>query len=102
MLILGTLFEGAIAKMTQLSFIDYRLFPGGPGSYIFHLNSECCMYTEQRIAAFEEDEFSIPIDEISNVSYVIANWLADGMVVRIQHPLPYGFFLIILDRFTDS
>jgi hypothetical protein len=62
MLILGTLFVGAIAKMTELSFIDYRLFPGGP-------------------AAFEELEFSIPIDEISNVSYVIANWLADGMVI---------------------
>lgn len=31
--ILGTLFIGAIAKMTQLSFIDYRLFPGGPGSF---------------------------------------------------------------------
>jgi len=60
--ILGTLFVGAIAKMTQFSFIDYRLFPGGP-------------------AAFEELEFSIPVDEISNVSYVIANWLADGMVV---------------------
>jgi len=60
--ILGTLFIGAIAKMTQLSFIDYRLIPGGP-------------------AAFEEEEFSIPIDEISNVSYVIANWLADGMVI---------------------
>jgi len=60
--ILGTLFIGALAKMTQLSFVDYRLFPGGP-------------------AAFEEQEFSIPIDEISNVSYVIANWLADGMVI---------------------
>jgi uncharacterized membrane protein YidH (DUF202 family) len=34
--ILGTLFVGALAKMTQLSFIDYRLFPGGPGS--FHQN----------------------------------------------------------------
>jgi hypothetical protein len=33
--ILATLFLAAIAKMTQLSFIDYRLFPGGPGSYIF-------------------------------------------------------------------
>ena len=33
--ILGTLFVGAIAKMTQLSFIDYRLFPGGPCSFLF-------------------------------------------------------------------
>jgi uncharacterized membrane protein YidH (DUF202 family) len=33
MLILGTLFVGAIAKMTELSYVDYRLFPGGPGSF---------------------------------------------------------------------
>ena len=34
MLILGTLFVGAIAKMTELSYVDYRLFPGGPGSFL--------------------------------------------------------------------
>lgn len=30
MLLFGTLYVGAAAKMTELSFIDYRLFPGGP------------------------------------------------------------------------
>jgi len=58
----GTLIVGAGAKFTQLSFIDGRLFPGGP-------------------SAFEQAQFSIPIDEIANVSYVLATWLADGMVV---------------------
>jgi hypothetical protein len=33
--ILGTFTMAFRAKMTQYSFIDYRLFPGGPGSYIF-------------------------------------------------------------------
>ncbi len=30
MLLFGTLYVAAAAKMTELSFIDYRLFPGGP------------------------------------------------------------------------
>lgn len=29
--IFGTLYLAAGAKMTELSFVDYRLFPGGPG-----------------------------------------------------------------------
>ncbi|KAF8162561.1 hypothetical protein B0H34DRAFT_691776 [Crassisporium funariophilum] len=58
----GTLIVGAGARFTQLSFIDGRLIPGGP-------------------SAFEQVEFSIPVDEIANVSYVLATWLADGMVV---------------------
>ncbi|PPQ94610.1 hypothetical protein CVT25_011404 [Psilocybe cyanescens] len=61
---LGTLIIGAGSKMTQLSFIDYRMIPGGP-------------------AVFEEVEFSIPIDEIANVAYVLANWFADGMVLQV-------------------
>jgi uncharacterized membrane protein YidH (DUF202 family) len=32
MLILGTVYVGSVAKMTELSFIDYPIFPGGPGS----------------------------------------------------------------------
>jgi uncharacterized membrane protein YidH (DUF202 family) len=35
LLIVGTLYMGSIAKMTELSFIDYRLFPGGPGYFSF-------------------------------------------------------------------
>jgi uncharacterized membrane protein YidH (DUF202 family) len=32
MFIFGTVYVGSIAKMGELSFIDYRMFPGGPGS----------------------------------------------------------------------
>jgi hypothetical protein len=42
--ILGTLFVGAIAKMTELSFIDYRLIPGGPGSFSSKLDLEKVVY----------------------------------------------------------
>jgi hypothetical protein len=42
--ILATLFIGAIAKMTQLSFIDYRLIPGGPGSFSFKSGLENIVY----------------------------------------------------------
>jgi uncharacterized membrane protein YidH (DUF202 family) len=42
--ILGTLFIGALAKMTQLSFIDYRLFPGGPGSFSSKYDLECIVF----------------------------------------------------------
>ncbi|KAF8877561.1 hypothetical protein CPB84DRAFT_1794780 [Gymnopilus junonius] len=58
----GTLFFVSTARMTQLSFIDNRLYPGGP-------------------AAFEKDMFSIPVNELGNVTFVLANWFADALVV---------------------
>ena len=42
--ILGTLFVNAIAKMTQLSFINYRLIPGGPGSFSSKSGAEIIVY----------------------------------------------------------
>ncbi|KAJ7670412.1 hypothetical protein B0H14DRAFT_1027016 [Mycena olivaceomarginata] len=60
--ILATLFEGSLAKYVQLAFIEDRNFPGGPGAY-------------------EAAMFSIPVDEIGNVAFVLTNWLSDGLVV---------------------
>lgn len=34
MFILGTLIIGAGSKFTQMSFIDYRMIPGGPGTFL--------------------------------------------------------------------
>ena len=53
---------GSLAKFTQLAFIDNRNFPGGP-------------------SAFENDEFSIPVDELGNVAFVLNNWLCDAVIV---------------------
>lgn len=62
MFIMGTLFMAACAEMTQLSFVDNRNYSGGPAQY-------------------ESDMFSIPVDNLGNVAYVVANWLADGLLV---------------------
>ena len=69
--ILGTLFMGSLAKYTQLAFIDNRNFPGGPSAY-------------------ENAMFSIPIDEIGNVSFVLANWLCDAVIVSLALFLSCG------------
>ncbi|KAJ7622539.1 hypothetical protein FB45DRAFT_838605 [Roridomyces roridus] len=58
----ATLFQGSIAKFVQLAFIEQRDFPGGP-------------------AIFEADEFSIPVDKIGNVAFVLTNWFSDALVV---------------------
>ncbi|KZT03126.1 uncharacterized protein LAESUDRAFT_762120 [Laetiporus sulphureus 93-53] len=62
MFILGSTFMGACMEMTQLSFIQYRNFPGGPSEY-------------------ENVEFSIPVDEAGNVAFILTNWCADALIV---------------------
>ncbi|SJL04988.1 uncharacterized protein ARMOST_08359 [Armillaria ostoyae] len=58
----ATMFVAGSSTMAQYSFIDYRLFPGGP-------------------AAFEEVMFSLPVSEMGNVAFVLSNWFADAVVV---------------------
>jgi hypothetical protein len=62
--ILNTLFIAANSQFTQLAFIDDRNYPGGP-------------------AQFENDMWSIPIDEVNNVVFVLQNWMNDGMIVSV-------------------
>lgn len=64
MFILGTLYVASSSKSAELTFIDDRNFPGGP-------------------AAFEIVNFSIPINFMGSVVFVIANWLADALMVCI-------------------
>ncbi|KIJ57991.1 hypothetical protein HYDPIDRAFT_163675 [Hydnomerulius pinastri MD-312] len=59
---LGTLFMVALAAFTQMAFIDDRNYPGGPN-------------------AFENNMFSIPVDDSGNAAFVLSNWLADALVV---------------------
>jgi hypothetical protein len=83
--ILGTFYIGSLAKMTELGFIDYRLFPGGPGFFPFSSSLETlCNDDYHNIAAFEKQEFSLPISHIGNISVVIANWLVHGLMVRMD------------------
>jgi len=60
--LLGTIFMIALAAFTQMAFIDNRNYPGGPNAY-------------------EENMFSIPIDNMGNVTFVLSNWLSDALVV---------------------
>jgi hypothetical protein len=62
MFTLGTLFIGSNSQFTQLAFINDRNFPGGP-------------------SAWEVEMFSISVDEISNVSFVLADWCATALMV---------------------
>lgn len=64
MFVLGSLFLWSNALFTQLAFINNRGYPGGPSAY-------------------EEEMFSIGVDAIGNVSYIVANWLSDSMLVRL-------------------
>ncbi|KAG1790846.1 uncharacterized protein HD556DRAFT_681706 [Suillus plorans] len=60
--ILGTLFMATLADFTQLAFIQYRDYPGGPN-------------------AFENNMFGIPVDMVGNVCGVLMMALSDGLVV---------------------
>ncbi|KAG1812181.1 uncharacterized protein BJ212DRAFT_1483356 [Suillus subaureus] len=60
--IFSTLFMAALADFTQLAFIQYRDYPGGPN-------------------AFENNMFGIPVDNLGNVCGFLTMILSDGLVV---------------------
>ena len=64
MFTLGSLFLGSNSQFTQLAFINDRDFPGGPN-------------------AWEVAMFSISVDEISNVSFVLADWCSTALMVSL-------------------
>ncbi|KAK0210109.1 hypothetical protein DFS33DRAFT_1270205 [Desarmillaria ectypa] len=55
------MFVAGSSTMAQYSFIDCRLFPGGP-------------------SAFEEIMFSLPVSEMGNAAFVLSNWFVDAVV----------------------
>ncbi|KAG1829614.1 hypothetical protein EV424DRAFT_1507195 [Suillus variegatus] len=60
--ILSTLFMVSLADFTQLAFIQYRDFPGGPN-------------------AFENIMFRLPVDSLGNVSGFLMIILSDALVI---------------------
>ncbi|KXN87292.1 hypothetical protein AN958_08981 [Leucoagaricus sp. SymC.cos] len=56
--VLSVLTMGSMLEFTQLSFIDGRIIPGGP-------------------ATFENQMFSLPIDNLGNVVIVLTSWFCD-------------------------
>jgi len=63
MFVLGTIYVGTTTHATMVSYVYYANFPGGPSAY----NNLVL--------------FSAPIGIINTISYVLANWLADAMLV---------------------
>lgn len=63
--LLGILYMAGLLQFTQQSFIDDRLYPGGPNAY-------------------EEVMFSIPVDMLANVIMVLLTWMCDIINVFIH------------------
>ncbi|KAG2132048.1 hypothetical protein DEU56DRAFT_953015 [Suillus clintonianus] len=57
----GSLFMDSNPQFTQLAFINDRNYPGGPSTW-------------------EVEMFSISLDEISNVSFVLADWCSTALM----------------------
>lgn len=61
--LMGTINMACNTKMNQLMFIDNRDFPGGPNAWFF-------------------TNYNSGINTAGNAAYIIANFLADGLLVR--------------------
>ena len=69
--VLGTIFTACNLRVRQLSYIDNRNFPGKPpllppGPIGYTLFSQ-----------------SRPVSMLSNTSFTLANWMADGLLVSL-------------------
>ena len=62
-----------------MSFIDYRLYPGGPGEPPSFLVTR--VITLGFVAGFQVDFFALPVNAMANVAAAMANWLSEGLIV---------------------
>ncbi|RDB26405.1 hypothetical protein Hypma_006562 [Hypsizygus marmoreus] len=61
-LILATVGAGTNIKFIEMTYIDYRNYPGGPNAFTFDL-------------------YGTPINVADFTAFVLVNWLTDGMMV---------------------
>jgi len=73
MFIFGTIYVATTTQATMVSYVYFANFPGGPSAY----NNLVL--------------FSAPVGIINTVSYVLANWLADAMLLWRLIVLFQGF-----------
>jgi hypothetical protein len=59
----GTIFTGMNINSSKVAFIDNRNFPGGPEAYVLSI-------------------YSSPIQLTPNIVFILANWMADALLVR--------------------
>ncbi|KIK52787.1 hypothetical protein GYMLUDRAFT_49747 [Collybiopsis luxurians FD-317 M1] len=70
-LVLATVALGANLKFNEMTFIDYRNYPGGPNQFTI-------------------DYYSTPVNMMDFATYTVMTWFADGLVI-------FRFY-IIFDR----
>ena len=63
-IILNTLNLAGATSFAQMAFIDNRNYPGGPSQY-------------------ENDFYFVTLNTMCNISYMLGNWLADGLMVSL-------------------
>ncbi|KAM5531778.1 hypothetical protein V8D89_014548 [Ganoderma adspersum] len=73
---MGTIDVACNTRMTQLMFIDNRAYPGGPNAWF---------------SAF----YSIGVNTAGNTSYVVANALADGVLLWRTYTIWNSFWVIL-------
>lgn len=67
-------------RMTQLAFIDYRNYPGGPGVFV-------------------ELDDSFRVNVLGDAAYAVNEWLVDGLLVSTSRvtPVMTGLILSLAD-----
>ena len=76
MFIFGTMYVATTTQATTVSYVYHSDFPGGPSAY----NNFVL--------------FSAPVGIVNTISYVLANWLADALLVRVLLEYHVGDLLI--------
>lgn len=75
MAVLGTFTVIMSAWTANIAFVKHRLYPKGPGAYIITMHSQPCMV-------------------LSGVSWMLSNFMADGLVVSPIHSLYFRLFIL--------
>ncbi|KAF9527837.1 hypothetical protein CPB83DRAFT_767901 [Crepidotus variabilis] len=71
MFLLGNIGNGLNIKLTQMSFIDHRDWPGGPSAYLVQTTNV--------------------LGIACNITYIISSWLQDGLLLYRFYVFWHGF-----------
>ncbi|KAF9029960.1 hypothetical protein BJ165DRAFT_1578145, partial [Panaeolus papilionaceus] len=62
MVIMGTIYEACSARQTQLEYVNFRNFPGGPSAYSLFI-------------------FDTPVFIVGDSAYFVASWMNDALLL---------------------
>ncbi|KAH8104315.1 hypothetical protein DFH11DRAFT_1519658 [Phellopilus nigrolimitatus] len=81
MLALGTIQVGCNTKFDEMMFIDDRNIPGGPDAWL-------------------ETMYDVPVDDLGNTAYIVANFLADGVLLYRLFVVWNNYFVVVIPFLT--